>query len=1033
MTIGDLVVRVGAKLDGFREAMSTVSSDSAKAAGAAEQAAARIHQTYSKLGTQMSSVGATMTAALTLPIAGLGLAAIKTAGQMEQTRTAFTTLMKSADAADKHIAQLKGFALTTPFQFEELTRTSRLMQAYGFAAADVVPKLRTIGNAVSALGGGSDVLERVVRSMGEIGTRGKISGEQLRELSRAGIPAIDAVAKKLGVTVAEAQKMVTAGAVDAKTAMDGLLEYMDSRFKGGMEAQSKTVLGSWSNIKDKITFTLADIGTALLPIAKNVMSSVLEPMLENVKGLADGFGKLPAPIQNTVLALAGITAAAPLLMLAFGSMVTNGVAIASVLPKIGSAAGGVAAMFAGLGSKTAGLLVASSQATGTFGELTGSLKGVGAGYTAMVATGVLRVAGWVALAAAVLQAANAHWEYEKAREAADQAGKTQQQKLEQLEKSLIMRAANNKEIVDRLNELRHAYLGGTMGSPGSVEALTKYLQYLRDISKQLGHNITEEQKHAVAIVDIDKMLTDSGIRTMTQRRKDLETAKALYAAVVKEYGAGSVIAVEALGQVKAAQEALVVSLGKVKEGVSGAFKFGEKGLESALLVEGVKRIADERQKFVSSIADAGGMDVLFGKAADNVKRAIEELNKAPQPELMERMGDAIQHILNPALALPPELQSVARALDAFGLSGKNADIELLERQFDALTEGLKANAVSAEQVNRAWLKLMHARDAAGVKLSIEDRKKVVELEKLYGGQIGQTRKEANAFEREMQRTFHAVTRGIASSIVNFKGWGATFKSIAKDTAQGILQIMVEGLFKKLAKELADLLTSTTGVLGSIGKALGGLIGSGGSTAAKIGTTIIDEAGQAVNIGTAAAGAASSGAGAASGAAKAATSGIMSTLGAIGSIGSMVTGIIGVFQSAGMNKSLDVLVNHTLRIFNVVFQMLDEHYLFKGQLFLKLDDIWNSIRGLGSLSSAGNSNVLLGSIRDYTRLQVTKIDEFIVPKMDQMIALMGGGALATAGGAYFDFRGSTFGGGLTQQSVDAMFQTAYQRARAKVGG
>src|SRR3954451_4673246 len=48
-------------------------------------------------------------------VGGLGYAALKAAGDMEQTKVAFTTMLGSGEKAKEFIAQLVQFAKTTPF------------------------------------------------------------------------------------------------------------------------------------------------------------------------------------------------------------------------------------------------------------------------------------------------------------------------------------------------------------------------------------------------------------------------------------------------------------------------------------------------------------------------------------------------------------------------------------------------------------------------------------------------------------------------------------------------------------------------------------------------------------------------------------------------------------------------------------------------------------------------------------------------------------------------------------------------------
>jgi hypothetical protein len=88
------------------------------------------------------------------------------------------------------------------------------------------------------------------------------------------------------------------------------------------------------------------------------------------------------------------------------------------------------------------------------------------------------------------------------------------------------------------------------------------------------------------------------------------------------------------------------------------------------------------------------------------------------------------------------------------------------------------------------------------------------------------------------------------------------------------------------------------------------------------------------------------------------------VGAVASVISAISGIISNFQFHAMNKSLDLIVNHTLRMFNV----LDQWYLaaqdWFGQEFTRLGEIWRDMRlGFDAvvLALTGNKLALLGPL------------------------------------------------------------------------
>jgi tape measure domain-containing protein len=302
-----------------------------------------VQKTVEKLGSSLADFGARLTAAVSLPLAGAGLAALKMANEMEQASMAFKTMMGSAEAAQVHLDELKRFAAQTPFEFADLVQASKRMQALGFAAADVVPSLRSIGNAASALGMAKEGIDRITTALGQMMAKGKVQAEEMRQLAEAGIPAWQILAKTLNTDVAGAMKMVEQRAVDASVAVPALMEGMNKKFGGLMEQQMQTIGGMWSNLKDQIGFTLADIGKAMTPWAKDIMANVLSPMLEKVKELSAAFGTMNPKAQTAAMGLGALAVAGPPLIAALGYMIQGigafGKALQGVIPLVTSPAG----------------------------------------------------------------------------------------------------------------------------------------------------------------------------------------------------------------------------------------------------------------------------------------------------------------------------------------------------------------------------------------------------------------------------------------------------------------------------------------------------------------------------------------------------------------------------------------------------------------------------------------------------------------------------------------------------------------------
>lgn len=221
--------------------------------------------------------------AATAGVALGGLAFAKVAGEgmqmanmLETTKSGFTTMLGSAEAAEKFTRSMSDFAATTPFEFPELAQTSQMMMAMGFSAKEVLPTLTSVGDAVGALGGTGEQVQRVTRALGQMQAKGKVAGEEMMQLTEAGIPAWELLATKIGVSVPEAQEMVRKGQVDLNAAMDGLIDGMGEKYKGGMANQAKTIEGMMSTLRDNVGLALASIVEPFLPLIKRMIGGLSE-------------------------------------------------------------------------------------------------------------------------------------------------------------------------------------------------------------------------------------------------------------------------------------------------------------------------------------------------------------------------------------------------------------------------------------------------------------------------------------------------------------------------------------------------------------------------------------------------------------------------------------------------------------------------------------------------------------------------------------------------------------------------------------
>lgn len=168
----------------------------------------------------------------------------------EQASIAFETMLGSAEKAQAFLDDMKSFAKTTPFEYPDLLTASRRLIALGFSADEVLPMLTNVGDAVAGLGGGKEMIDRVTLALGQMKAKGNVQAEEMMQLAENGIAAWDMLAKKIGVDIPTAMKMVEKREVSAAVGISAIMEGLTSDFGGMMEKQSHTWSGMISNLKD---------------------------------------------------------------------------------------------------------------------------------------------------------------------------------------------------------------------------------------------------------------------------------------------------------------------------------------------------------------------------------------------------------------------------------------------------------------------------------------------------------------------------------------------------------------------------------------------------------------------------------------------------------------------------------------------------------------------------------------------------------------------------------------------------------------
>ena len=234
----------------------------------------------------------------------VGSSMIGMSSKLEMAQIGFTNMLGSSEAATAHLEELKKFAATSPFEFADVQAGSQRLLAMGINAKDVVPTLTSVGNAVAAMGGGKEQIDRVTMAIGQMNAKGKVSAEEMGQLAEAGIPAWDMLATSIGKSIPETQKLVSEGKIQADTFREAFNEEVPKRFGDAMAAQSQTLPGLMSTLKDTLQMGLAGMAGPLNDNLKQAMTGLSTSLGPLMEALGKAFGPLLGSVGETINMLA---------------------------------------------------------------------------------------------------------------------------------------------------------------------------------------------------------------------------------------------------------------------------------------------------------------------------------------------------------------------------------------------------------------------------------------------------------------------------------------------------------------------------------------------------------------------------------------------------------------------------------------------------------------------------------------------------------------------------------------------------------
>jgi len=284
----------------------------------------KVEKSMTRFGQNMSNLGSTLTQSLTLPIIGVGAAALKSFADMEKLQNGLIAIMGSSEGAAIELEKLRKVAENPGLALPEVVKASATLQSVGMSADVARETITQFGNAVARAGEGAETFDGVIVALGQISAVGKVTQEDLNQIKGRLPEFADVMKNEFGVVTAEAINKMGLSAEDFITRSVSALGELE-RAKGGLG-------NAFDNLKDNVTNSLAELGK-VINTSLNV-EAIFSALSDKINYLVEGFKKLNPQTQSFIIYTGLVVAAIGPAIFIVGKMITTFGALAGTTKMI---------------------------------------------------------------------------------------------------------------------------------------------------------------------------------------------------------------------------------------------------------------------------------------------------------------------------------------------------------------------------------------------------------------------------------------------------------------------------------------------------------------------------------------------------------------------------------------------------------------------------------------------------------------------------------------------------------------------------
>lgn len=219
--------------------------------------------------------------------------------ELETASMRLENLTGSVGGAADALQGVRELADSSPFEFKDIEAGEERLLRFNFSI-DESSKLLKV--AADAAAGGAGSVDSITEAFGRMNAKEELTSRGLMSLTAAGIPVFDMLANGLGVSTAEAEKLVSQGLIPATQGIQILSDAIEAKFPDMAAKVATGFDGTIKNLKETITFAAAEMGKPLFDALESAAQDALTWLKSpDVQGALDDFSKNVASTFTDVI------------------------------------------------------------------------------------------------------------------------------------------------------------------------------------------------------------------------------------------------------------------------------------------------------------------------------------------------------------------------------------------------------------------------------------------------------------------------------------------------------------------------------------------------------------------------------------------------------------------------------------------------------------------------------------------------------------------------------------------------------------